>query len=974
VVSALLATWFVTGALVATAWADLPEMGLPNPRLSRAFPAGGQAGTTVEVVVSGHDLVDARELLFNHPGITAKLKMAEPGLGQTGPQPVYGTFDVRISPDVPAGAYALRVLGKFGVSNPRMFCVGVLPEIREVEPNNVPQQAQEIPLETTVNGTCDLATSDFFKFSARQGQRVIIDCQAFRIDSRLDGTLVLFDATGRELERSYNVNRRDPLIDFTVPQDGEYLVSLQDQTLAYRMVPAESFYRLTISTLPFLDFIFPPVGQPGSNGQYTLYGRNLPGGKKAPGVEVGGKTLESLVVAIPLPAEKSHDLDGAGGMLVEPSESFLDGIVYRLQTPRGPSNPVLLTMTSSPIVLEQEPNNLPAQAPLLVPPCEYAGQFYPSGDRDWVSFRAKKDEVYWIDLICQRLGNPTDPRMVIQQVKRDDQGQEQIVPIQVVDDDLANSARVHWSMLDSILYSQHSYDPVYRFVAPEEGTYRILLQDLSRPAQDLARSAKGNARFTYRLAIRPPEPDFRLVAVPRPPTNRLSELSNQSTNNWATVLRQGGADMIDIYAYRRDGFDGEIEVTADRLPRGVISGPIVIAPNETSATLVLTAADDAPAGWSAVSIQGKSRIGQSDVVRQARPATMNWAMQELGVTYHRSRLADQFPVAVIAQEQAPYTISVEPDLRLETALAGTARFPVRVVRRGNFQGAVELFAYGLPPSSSGPLHAQPKYHAPLAIPANQNSIEFTLTVPASQPPGTYSFFISGVGTVSYAANPEKLQESEARLVAIEKIAAENDARLKTVTAAQSAAAKSLADAQAANQNVQAATEAKAAADKAVAEADAKAKRDAAFLLAFRQEVSLLKEQCKPADVKISHPSNRATLKMSPAPFEIQLAANDAAVKQGAKLELPVTIKRLYGFADPIQIQFMGVFNISGVVAPVVTIPAGQTQGVLVIDAAAGTAAGRHKSSVRGTCVYNGQPLFTSKELTLIIEPAELTKK
>lgn len=965
----LSALWLVAWA--ATAMAQLPPT-LPNPRLAWAFPAGGQVGTTFEVTLSGEDLVDARELLFNHPGITAKLKMADPGLGQTGPQPVYGTFHVTIAADVPQGVYELRVAGKFGLSNPRMFCVGVLKEVIETEPNNLLKQANEVEIGTTINGTCEVATLDFFKFAAKQGQRVIVDCQAFRIDSRLDATLVLYNSTGRELERSHNINRRDPLIDFTVPADGDYYVSLQDQTRGYRMLTPEAFYRLTISTAPYLDYVFPPVGKPGSNGMYTVYGRNLPGGKPAPGVEVGGKPLEMLTVNIALPAERSRDLIREGGLLVEPSESFLDGITYRLQTPQGLTNPLLLTSTSTPIVIEQEPNNRPGEAAMLQPPCEYVGQFYPRGDRDWVSFKAKKDDVYWIDLFSQRLGLPTDPRMVIQQVKKDDKGKEQVVDLQVVDDDLANTDRVHWSFLDSILYSMHSYDPVYRFVAPEDGTYRVMVQDLSRPTQDLARVAKGNARFVYRLSIRPPEPDFRLVAVPRPPTNQPFEASFQGTN-WSTVVRQGGAELIDVYAYRRDGFDGEIVVTADNLPPGVTAQPILIAPNDRSATLILKAADDAPAGRSAVSIQGKSKIGQTEFVRQARYATMNWMMQELGVTYHRSRLTDQLFVSVIANERPPFSIFVDSDLQLASSLAGTVKFPVKVVRRGDFKGALELLVYGLPPSTSGPMHAQPKYHLPQTVPANQDTIDFTLTVPGYVPAGTYTFFISGLGTVSYAANPEKLQEAEARLAAIEKIVTENDARLKTAMEAQAAAAKALAAAMAAQQNVQAATDAKTAADKAVAEADAKAKQDAAFLLTFRAEVMKLKDKCKPTDLKISAPSNRATLKMSPVPFEMKVASESVTLKQGTKLELPVSVKRLYGFDGPIYAQFLGVFNITGLNAPQLTIPAGQSEGLLVIDALAGAAVGRHKSNVQFTCIYNGVQLIAKPDLTLTIEPAAAAK-
>jgi hypothetical protein len=850
-----------TATLATSAVAQLPPT-LPNPRLNWLFPAGGQAGTTVEVTTGGDDLDGARQLSFSHPGITAKLKMAPPGLGQTGPQPVFGTFEVRVAPGVPPGVYELRVQGKHGLSNPRAFAVGSLPEIRETEPNNALDQANRVTLGTTINGRCEPAGLDFFRFSAKKGQRVIIDCWAFRIDSRLDGTLVLYDSTGHELERNHNTNRRDPLIDFSVPADGDYIVSLHDQSFGYYGVTEECFYRLSISTAPYLDFIFPPAGEPGSTRQYTVYGRNLPGGKPAPGVQLGGKQLEMLQVAIPLPAADEHNLVRDGGLYVEPSESFMDGISYRLRSPTAASNPLLLSMTRTPILPEDMPAKPRAEARLVEPPCECVGQFYPRGRRERVSFRAKKGDVLWIEVFSQRLGLPTDPRMVVQQVKRGDKGAEQVVDLETVDDNLANSDRVHWSFLDSLLYNMATHDPGYRFVAPEDGTYRVMVEDLARPSQDVLHAAKGDPRRVYRLSIRRPEPDFRLVAVPRPPTNLPAEQAVQATI-WSPVLHPGSTELVEVFADRREGFDGAIQVTVGNLPRGVTALPIVIAPKQTSATLVLKAAEDAPSGMAALSIKGTARVGTGEVVREARYGTMAWAVQLTGVTYHRSRLTDQLCLSVVASEPAPFSLEVDPDLRLAAPWTGKVTYPVKVIRRGSFRGAVELFAYGLPPTIYGPLHAQPKYHVPITIPANKDTAEFTITVPSHVPTGPHSFFLSGVGTVSYTRDPEKLRAAETRLAAIEKIVAENDGRLKVAVIAQAAATATLTAAQAAKQDLKAATEGKAAADKAAAEADARARQDAAFLATFRQEVAKLRDQSKPTDLKISTASQRMTLTIEP---------------------------------------------------------------------------------------------------------------
>ena len=48
---------------------------LPSPRLLTTMPMGGQAGTTVEVTISGEYFENVGELHFSHKGITAKKKL-----------------------------------------------------------------------------------------------------------------------------------------------------------------------------------------------------------------------------------------------------------------------------------------------------------------------------------------------------------------------------------------------------------------------------------------------------------------------------------------------------------------------------------------------------------------------------------------------------------------------------------------------------------------------------------------------------------------------------------------------------------------------------------------------------------------------------------------------------------------------------------------------------------------------------------
>ncbi len=174
---------------------------LPAARLSSVFPAGGQQGQSFDVTIDGTDLDEVSKLHFSHPGITAVQKTNPPGPFDKGPQPVANQFTVSIAANVPIGLYEARAIGRYGISSPRSFTVGELAEVLEKEPNqpavtagplsfsNIEKQAQEVSLNCVINGVVSSKDDlEYFKFTAKKGQRVLIDCWAYRIDSRMDGS------------------------------------------------------------------------------------------------------------------------------------------------------------------------------------------------------------------------------------------------------------------------------------------------------------------------------------------------------------------------------------------------------------------------------------------------------------------------------------------------------------------------------------------------------------------------------------------------------------------------------------------------------------------------------------------------------------------------------------------------------------------------------------------------------------------
>jgi hypothetical protein len=221
--------------------------------------------------------------------------------------------------------------------------------------NNARSSAMQVPLGTVINGHADRDNADYFNLVAHKGQRILIDCEAQKIDSRMDPTLVLFDAAGRELRR----NRSGTELDFAAPEDGQYTLKVYD---FLSQGGPEYFYRLKIGVGPHIDYIFPPSGSPGTKSNYVLYGRNLPGSIPAHERSADGKPLEQLSVEIELPGDSLSQQRLSTSLQVRPMEAMLDGVEYRLPSDEGISNPVLLTFAITANGQGDGANDTPAKA------------------------------------------------------------------------------------------------------------------------------------------------------------------------------------------------------------------------------------------------------------------------------------------------------------------------------------------------------------------------------------------------------------------------------------------------------------------------------------------------------------------------------------------------------------------------------------------------------------------------------------
>ncbi len=128
-----------------------------------------------------------------------------------------------------------------------------LPTVLEAEPNDTPAQATAVPVPGVICGqflrtdNSPDSDTDFYRFHATAGQRLLIDVQCQAIGSQADATIALMDSSGKTLMENDDTNGRDPHLDFTAPQAGDYLLRVREAT--GRSAP-ELVYRLLILPPP----------------------------------------------------------------------------------------------------------------------------------------------------------------------------------------------------------------------------------------------------------------------------------------------------------------------------------------------------------------------------------------------------------------------------------------------------------------------------------------------------------------------------------------------------------------------------------------------------------------------------------------------------------------------------------------------------------------------------------------------------
>lgn len=260
------------------------------------FPAGGQAGTTVEIEAGGLNINKAKKVMFNHPGIqgtvepiveSAKKKRKRRRLNdQSSPQLADKVkITVTIAENVPCGLYDLRLQSPKGLSNKLPFEVSSYPNFVEEGTSSLENPNEVTSLPAVLCGYVSPGGIDYFKFAGRKGETIVASVKgrqlvpyiADAVPGWFQPVIKIVDSKGREVAYSDDYYHHvDPVIITTLPKDDDYTLMIHDAIYRGRQ---DFNYRIQLGVIPFVTGRYPAYGVAGKKVKQQLEGVNL-GAKK----------------------------------------------------------------------------------------------------------------------------------------------------------------------------------------------------------------------------------------------------------------------------------------------------------------------------------------------------------------------------------------------------------------------------------------------------------------------------------------------------------------------------------------------------------------------------------------------------------------------------------------------------------------------------------------------------------------------
>lgn len=468
-------------------------------------------------------------------------------------------IEVAIDPEATPGDRELRLGTPQGLTNPMRLEVGNLPEVRDLETGEG-RLAELLPRESPLEPPVLV-----------NGQIMPGDADRFRFSAR----------KGQRLTIETYARRLIPFLADAVPGWFQATIALYDPS-GNELAFADDYQ---FSPDPVLLYEIP------EDGEYELEIRDsIYRGREDFVYRVSIGELPFIKSIFPLGCrlgrERFVSLDGwnlkAKRLLLESPTGGLIGIQQkRYGSGRAMSNAVAYDVSDLPAGEEAEDNDRPGAAQRVHLPRIVDGRIDRPGDVDFFRFKGKGGEEIVAEVVARRAQSPLDSLLRLMNANGD---------VLAWNDDCEHKDGFLYTDVGTLTHHADSY-LVARL--PEDGDYYVQVSDAQ---------SQGGSAHAYRLRIGPRQPDFELCVTP------------SSVN-----LRGGFAASLQVFALRKDGFEGDIELSLKDAPQGLAlaGGRVPFARDEVRVTLGASPEIKGPV---AVVLEGRATIRGKIVRRPVVPA------------------------------------------------------------------------------------------------------------------------------------------------------------------------------------------------------------------------------------------------------------------------------------------------------------------------------------------------------------------
>lgn len=232
------------------------------PEINRILPRSARPGETVDITLSGNNLLQPGKLWTN---FGAELKWLESATGK-GDTPLKADSKklfgkLTLPADAPLGIGFLRLPTSTGLSGALFFLVDDLSTAIKKSQNNSHKDAQDLTLPGAIAGSTEAGRSDFYKVTLKEGEGFSLEVFASRIGSRLDPLMRLLDSHGQEVHSADDGPglAGDCRLRYRAAVGGTYFVEIRDASFSGG---EDFFYHLRAGDFPLVANLFPPAASP----------------------------------------------------------------------------------------------------------------------------------------------------------------------------------------------------------------------------------------------------------------------------------------------------------------------------------------------------------------------------------------------------------------------------------------------------------------------------------------------------------------------------------------------------------------------------------------------------------------------------------------------------------------------------------------------------------------------------------------